>query len=122
MPDASVGAGHGRALCEAAVTLAERAQAAAIVAVTEGGRTARLLAALRPTVRVLAATADPRVASQLALVWGVRALTIDRPDLGSIRDAIRTRALVPAGSAVVFVSMRQELGADGANFVHVERM
>jgi pyruvate kinase len=122
MPDASVGAGHGRALCEAAVTLAERAEAAAIVAVTESGRTARLLAALRPTVSVLAATADSRVASQLTLVWGVRALTIDRTDLGSIRDAIRARALVPSGSAVVFVSMRQELGSDGANFVHVERM
>ena len=39
---------HGRALCEAAVTLADRGHAAAIVAVTRGGNTARMLATFRP--------------------------------------------------------------------------
>ena len=39
---------HGRALCEAAVTLASAGEADAIVAVTREGRTARLLSALRP--------------------------------------------------------------------------
>ena len=36
------------AICEAAVTLADRGDAAAIVAVTRGGKTARVLSALRP--------------------------------------------------------------------------
>ena len=45
---------HGRALCEAAVTLADRGQASAIVAVTRGGNTARMLATFRP------AAIDPR--------------------------------------------------------------
>ncbi|MGH9312131.1 MAG: pyruvate kinase, partial [Vicinamibacterales bacterium] len=40
--------GHGRAICEAAITLAARGSADAIVAVTRGGKTARLLSALRP--------------------------------------------------------------------------
>jgi pyruvate kinase len=40
--------GSGRALCEAAVTLADRSHAAAIVAVTREGKTARVLSALRP--------------------------------------------------------------------------
>jgi pyruvate kinase len=39
---------HGHALCDAAVTLARQGNAAAIVAVTRGGRTARRLSALRP--------------------------------------------------------------------------
>ncbi len=42
---------HGRALCEAAVTLADRGQATAIVAVTRGGNTARMLATFRPQGR-----------------------------------------------------------------------
>jgi hypothetical protein len=47
---------HGRAICDAAVTLAEHANAAAIVAVTRGGKTARVLSALRPQVPIFAAT------------------------------------------------------------------
>ena len=41
---------HVQALCEAAVTLAVRGDAKAIVAVTRGGSTARRLSALRPPV------------------------------------------------------------------------
>ena len=39
---------HSRALCESAVTLATTGHADAIIAVTRGGKTARLLSALRP--------------------------------------------------------------------------
>jgi pyruvate kinase len=45
--------------------------AKALVAFTLSGAGARLLAAQRPTLPVLAFTPDPRVRSQLALVWGV---------------------------------------------------
>ena len=65
-------AGHGRAICEAAVTLAARGDAAAIVAITRGGKTARVLSALRPAATVLAATGSPEVARRLSLYWGVR--------------------------------------------------
>src|SRR6185503_1413904 len=64
-------AGHGRAICEAAVTLAERGDASAIVAVTRGGKTAAALAALRPRVPIFAVTDRAEVARRLALVWGV---------------------------------------------------
>ncbi|MEQ1730224.1 MAG: pyruvate kinase, partial [Vicinamibacterales bacterium] len=47
---------HAQALCEAAVALAERANARAIVAVTRGGGTARRLSALRPRVPIFATT------------------------------------------------------------------
>ena len=63
---------HGRALCEAAVKLADRGHATAIVAVTREGNTARMLAALRPNARILAATDSDRVARRLMLYRGVR--------------------------------------------------
>src|SRR5262249_9089776 len=62
---------HGRALCEAAVTLADRGQAEAIVAVTREGNTARMLAALRPSEVIFAATNRPEVARRLMLHRGV---------------------------------------------------
>ena len=55
--------GPGRALCEAAVTLAVHSEAAAIVAVTRGGKTARVLSALRPRAPIYAAT-DSRAISR----------------------------------------------------------
>src|SRR5262245_25027974 len=62
---------HGHAICEAAVTLAEHARAAAIVAVTRGGKTARALSALRPPVPVVAVTDRDQMARRLTLSWGV---------------------------------------------------
>ena len=62
---------HGRALCEAAVTLATTGQAEAIVAVTREGKTARLLSALRPPAPIFARAPGPDVAGRLALFWGV---------------------------------------------------
>ena len=120
--DPQVGTEHGRALCEAAVTLAERSRAAAIVAVTEAGRTALVLASLRPTARILAATSQVKTARRSALIWGVTSVVTSETDLATIRDVLVSRALVPSGAAVVFVAIRPVLGRDGANFVHVERL
>jgi pyruvate kinase len=122
VPDAEAWTQHGRALCEAAVTLADRAQAAAIVAVTEAGHTARMLASLRPAARILAATPSRETAARLSLVWGVTPVVTDEASLDAVRGVLATRALVPSGAAVVFVAMRPALGRDGSNFVHIERM
>ena len=62
---------HAQALCEAAVTLADRGDAQAIVAVTRGGDTARRLSALRPRAPIVAATEREDTARRLALYWGV---------------------------------------------------
>ena len=62
---------HGRALCEAAVMLADRGEADAIVAVTREGNTARMLAALRPKALIFAATNRVEVARRLMLYRGV---------------------------------------------------
>ena len=77
LEEVHVRAPHGAALCEAAVTLAERGDAAAIVAVTRGGKTAALLSALRPSTAIVAATDQPAVFRRLALSWGVLPLMAD---------------------------------------------
>ena len=113
---------HGHALCEAAVALAARAGAVAIVAVTEGGRTARMLSALRPRARILAATPNASTAARLALVWGVTPLVGGVSRVEDLRKVLRDQNIVAAGSVVVFVSMDSALDREDANFVHVERI
>ncbi len=121
-PDGWGGIEHGRALAEAAVALAARARAAAIVAVTEAGTTARMLAALRPAARIIAATPNARTAARLALVWGVTPIITPQATLAAVRARLATSGLVPPGSTVVFVAMHSVLGREDANFVHVERL
>lgn len=60
-------------VARAAVDLAENVRARAIVTPTHSGRTARLIAALRPTVPVLALSSSESVRRRLALVRAVRA-------------------------------------------------
>jgi len=104
-------AGHGRALCESAVTLASHAQAAAIVALTRGGETARLLAALRPRAGIYAATDRTKVARRLSLLWGVVPVIAELGDdatatvarIGAdlvARGAIAPASVRPGGGAV----------------------
>jgi len=122
-PESSAGPSHGRALAEAAVALAARAGADVIVALTETGNTARLLAALRPSARILALTPNPITAARLAVVWGVAPVVTETPGLDEARSLLRSRALAGAGAVVVFVSIGSHLAKDGlSNFVHVETL
>jgi pyruvate kinase len=114
--------GHAVALCEAAVALAARAGAAAIVAMTEAGRTARILSALRPSARVIAGTPNTRTAGRLALIWGVTPVVVETPTIAAVRAAIVSRGLASPGDILVFVSMHPVLGREDSNFMHVERL
>jgi pyruvate kinase len=116
-----------QAICEAAVTLAERGHAEAIVAVTRGGGTARRLSALRPQVSILATTDSNETARRLALFWGVRPV---RTDIGEnveaaspgIGQQLVDRGLVPAGASVVFVSINHDLTRSDANYLKLRRL
>lgn len=127
LEEAHVAAGHGRAMCEAAVTMAERGHAAAIVAVTRGGRTAGLLSALRPRVTIVAATDQEMVSRRLTLAWGVVPLVTD---LGGSLDAAASRIgarlvehdVIPPESAIVFVSMTPDLSPGPSNFLKLQRV
>lgn len=120
-------AGHGRAICDAAVTLADHAGAAAIVAITHGGKTARVLSALRPRVPVFGATDQPIVSRRLALAWGVvpvlTELGGDVSETASrIGEELVTRGAITRGSTIVLVSINPDLAKGPSNFLKVQRV
>ncbi len=118
---------HGRALCEAAVTLADRGQAHAIVAVTREGNTARMLAALRPNAPIFAATNRVEVARRLMLYRGVVPIVTTIAENVDATGALiarhlLARGLVKPGCEVVFVSVHSDPAQPAANFLKLHRL
>jgi len=118
----AVDAVHGRAMCEAAVTLATSGQAEAIVALTHYGKTAQLLSSLRPRAGILAVTPSATVARRLKLYWGVRPLVSDVQDLRALEPAIRTAMSLSPRAVVVFINISPDLSRPDANFLNVQRL
>jgi len=119
--------GHLRALCGAAVTLAERGRADAIVAVTRGGATARHLSALRPRMPILAATDRDETARRLSIYWGVVPVRAEVGDAVDPSGIALGRQLVAAGlvrpaATLVFVNIHDDLSRPDANFVTIQRL
>jgi pyruvate kinase len=117
-----IGSRHGRALGEAAVTLSTSGQAAAIVAVTREGKTARLLSALRPAATIYAATGNERVAGTLALLRGVVPVMTDERHPEQLERVLLDRGILAAGTVVVFINVSRELDRIDANFLNVQRL
>jgi pyruvate kinase len=119
--------GHGRAICEAAVTMAERGDANAIVAVTRGGKTARLLSALRPRVPIYGVTDQALIAGRLSLAWGVEPMIADLTGemvatAAQIGKNLRDRGAIPPAGVVVLVSINPDLTRRDANFLKLQRL
>jgi len=118
---------HAQAICEAAVTLAHRGDAEAIIAVTRGGGTARRLSALRPRAPIIATSNNDQTARRLSIYWGVVPFVTE---LGEGVDAVRelvgrdlvARAVVPPGAAVVLVSINADLTMTSANYLKIHRL
>jgi pyruvate kinase len=105
---------HARPICEAAVTLANRGEAAAIVAITRGGKTARLLSALRPRAPIYAVTDQQPIARRLALHWGVvPVMATVGADVNEIAARIGgqlvERGVIPPASVIVLVRVTPDL-------------
>ncbi|MCH9816206.1 MAG: pyruvate kinase [Actinomycetia bacterium] len=82
---------HGstaRAMTRAAVDVADSVHAKYVIAFTETGSTARLIARHRPAIPLLAFTPNPSVRSKLALVWGVE--TFLAPNVQQTDDLVKT--------------------------------
>ena len=114
------------ALARAARFLARDLGAAAIVAVSESGYTARTTAKFRPGVPVVATTPRDRVRRQLALSWGVDAqYAAYREDIEGMIDvavdtAIEAGAVESGDTVVVLSGMMTELeGTNTTNMLKV---
>jgi pyruvate kinase len=118
---------HAQAICEAAVTLANRGEAQAIVAVTRGGGTARRLSALRPHAPIVATTDRDDTARRLALYWGVTPLCTDIGEnvdsAGAlIGQQLVARGFVAAGAVIVLVNISADLTRADANYLKIQRL
>ena len=113
---------HGRAMCEAAVTLATSGQAEAIVALTRFGKTAQLLSSLRPRASILAVTPSDAVARRLKLYWGVRPIVCEFQDLRALEAPIRKALDLSAHAVVVFINITPDLSRPDANFLNVQQL
>jgi pyruvate kinase len=79
--------GVSAAIAKAAAEVGRSVYASALVAFTQSGRTARLLAEHRSPIPLLAFTPVPEVRSQLALTWGVETFLV--PAVAHTDDMVR---------------------------------
>ncbi len=96
-------------IAAAAVEAARSVGARVIVAYTESGYTARLVAAFRPPVPILALTPNERVVHQLALAWGMEAHRVPRlrstdAVMSRARAEVRRRGLADPGQRMAIVA------------------
>jgi pyruvate kinase len=103
--EASVSPGIAAAAVEAALSVGAKV----IVAYTESGYTARLVAAFRPPMPILALTPSERAVHQLALVWGVETHRVPRVRstdavLSRARLEVRRRRLAAPGERMAIVA------------------
>lgn len=103
------GASVSPGIAAAAVEAARSVGAKVIVAYTESGYTARLVAAFRPPMPVLALTPNEPVVHQLALAWGVEAHRVPRlrstdAVMQRARTEVRRRGLAAPGERIAIVA------------------
>jgi pyruvate kinase len=116
------GPDHLHALSDAAVTLAARGGADAIVAITREGRTARLLSARRPETPIFAVTDKVEVARRLPLWWGVTPVIDSLVDESDAIAARVVKARLGSPSIAVIVNTSPDLESTKANFLRVRRI
>jgi pyruvate kinase len=118
---------HHEALGRAACVLAEQIHAAAIVTVTEGGTTARMVARHRPRTPIVAVTNAAATMRRLNLVWGIRSLLVREvfPDsdrtLRAVEEQLVEEGILKSGDAYVLIAGQPLFAGGGTNFIKVER-
>ncbi len=115
------------AIAAAAVRIAESTGATALAAFTTSGASARLLAAHRCSIPLLAFTSDTAVRSRLALQWGIE--TFVAPHMHDTDEMVRgvERSLlelqrVAAGDAIVIVAGTPPGAVGSTNTIRVHRV
>jgi pyruvate kinase len=98
-----------------------------IVTLTQGGFTARKVAALRPPVPILAVTTVQTTYHQLALVWGVVPVVVDSVPgydamLEVVRSLILKRGLAKQGDCIVVTAGLPWEVSGSTNLIKVERV
>ncbi len=98
-----------------------------IVTLTQGGFTSRKVAALRPPVPILAVTTEVSTFRQLALVWGVTPVRVDRVPsydamLAVVRDVLLKREYAKPGDRIVMTAGVPWEVSGSTNLIKVEEV
>ena len=124
-PSAPAGPGTPitRSLTRVAASVAEELGCKLIVAFTESGITARLVAGHRPRMPVVAVTHDDRVYRELALWWGVvpiKSEFVENTDdlLAAGVERLKARGLVQKGDTILMLS-GHSIAAAATNMLRV---
>lgn len=115
------------AVAHASVDTARHLRAAAIIAPTVSGFTARLLSHFRPPCPIIAVTPDPVVQRRLTLYWGVEPLLAPRATVtdAMIADAVRAaqaHGYVQPGHTVVIVAGSAGAPPRTTDFMRVQKI
>ena len=113
------------AIAHATVTTAHDLDASAIITVTKGGETARLISKYRPMFPIVSCTTEPSVQRQMNLSWGVHPLVINEE---TNTDALFRHAVAAACAAgytepgdIAVITAGVPLGVSGTtNLLKVE--
>jgi pyruvate kinase len=115
------------AISQVACEIAAELEAVAIITSTTSGETAQQVASHRPATHIVAPTPNLTTHRQLALVWGVAPLLIDRftdtdAMMVTVVEAARSRKLVRDGDLVVITAGVPLGGAGLTNMIKVHRV
>ncbi len=116
------------ALGRAACVLAEQMNAAAIVAVTHTGNTARVISRYRPRPIIIAVTDRPKIRRRMNLIWGVQGMVIEnlKEDsdkvLKRIQESLVHSGMVTRGEYVVLLAGQPFFERGSTNFIEVEKV
>jgi pyruvate kinase len=124
-PEALDAPSVGNAMSNAACDLAEALGASALLVPTFSGRTASMVARLRPRRPIVGLSHHQYALQQMALEWGVTPILIDEaPDVEDLWtasvEAARSVGLVSAGDIVVITAGTQVNIAGSTNVIKVE--
>jgi pyruvate kinase len=115
------------AIAQGTAAVARMLDTPLIVTLTQGGFTARKVAAVRPPVPILAVTTVPLTYRQLALVWGVEPVLVDRVPgydamLAVVRDVILKLDYAKPGDRIVMTAGVPWGVSGGTNLIKVEEV
>jgi pyruvate kinase len=119
--------GVSAAIAKAAAEVGRSVYASALVAFTQSGRTARLLAEHRSPIPLLAFTPVPEVRSQLALTWGVETFlvpTVEHTDdmVRQVDGAMLDLGRMAPGDRIVIVAGSPPSTVGSTNAMRVHRL
>lgn len=116
---------HEALICHAACVMAEQSDAKFMIAITQSGRTARLLSQYRTSVPILAFTQNEKTIRYLSIVWGVKAEKIKNvTDTDStLKEALllaRERGFVKTADTVIYTTGIPLLESKTTNMIKIE--